>query len=54
MKKVDSMERRYIEREDKYQKMVNTLTTKVVNKVDKIEYEIKDIKEVMEEKLNKK
>lgn len=53
MKKVDSMEKRYIEREDKYQKIVNTLTTKVVNKVDKIEYEIKDIKEVMQDNLKK-
>ena len=53
MKKVDLMEKRYIEREDKYQKMVNTLTTKVVNKVDRIEDEIKDIKEVMQDSLKK-
>lgn len=51
MEKVDTMEERYLEREERYQKIVSTLTSKVVLKVDKIENEVKEIKEVIQDNL---
>lgn len=53
MEKVDAMEQRYIEREDKYQEVVNTLTSKIVCKVDSIENEVKEIKEAIEDNFKR-
>lgn len=43
--KIDNMEIRYIEREDKYQEIVKSLSNQLDNKINTMEQDIKIIKE---------
>lgn len=47
--KVEEMEKRYIEREDKYQEVVNILSIEIVNKVDNIVNDVEEIKNTIKE-----